>query len=228
MLLSGVDVSTSIKTAHDPEPVLIRLTDYGNLPRKFKSDIKDCHIIASSYGDLSSERAKIRVEKLSCTEIATGEIIETEIAGYASGEDGRSGLRGMVVSVDQKYLMNAQIFGTLGGITKTAGESSYNPMLGAYGLAKPPSFSEKITSNLAEGGGNSLDRVSEYYIDKAESIQPVIQISAGRKIDVIFTEGVYFGTSKLKSQLAKKREEKLSNDARSDNNLLINQMERKQ
>lgn len=226
-LLSGMDVSTSIKTISDPEPTLIRLTDYGNLPRKFKSDVKDCHIVASAYGDLSSERAKIRIEKLSCTEISSGEIIETEVAGYATGEDGRSGLRGQVVSVDQKYLINAQIFGTLGGIAKNAGpeQQVFNPF--NMTANNQVGMGDKVKGNLATGAGSSLDKLAEYYIDRAESIQPVIQVSAGRKIDVIFTEGVYFGTSQLKTHLAKKREEKLKSTIDQESNMLINQMEKK-
>ena len=224
ILLSGVDVSTSIKTANDPEPVLIRLIDYGTLPRKFKSDVKDCHIIGSSYGDLSSERAKIRVEKLSCTEIATSEIIETEISGYVSGEDGRAGLRGIVVSIDQKYLANAQIFGTLGGIAKSAVPEPQviNPFLG---ITKQASVSDKIGNNVVNGAGSSLDKLADYYIDRAEAIQPVIQVAAGRAVDVIFTEGVYFGTTHLKSAISKKREERLKSSVEHESNLLVNQME---
>lgn len=204
VLLSGLDVSTAVKTTHDPEPVLIKVIDHGTLPRSFKSDLKDCHIVGAAYGDLSSERAKIRIEKLSCTEISSGEIIETEISGYIAGEDGRSGLRGTVVSVDQKYLANAQIFGTLSGI---ANSYSPEPKITNMGAVLPEQH--KVGGNMLKGASSSLDRLAEYYIERAESIQPVIQVSAGREIDVIFTEGVYFGTTHLKLSLAKKREEKL-------------------
>lgn len=204
VLLSGLDVSTAVKTVHDPEPVLIKVTDHGTLPRSFKSDLKDCHIIGAAYGDLSSERAKVRIEKLSCTEVSSGEIIETEISGYIAGEDGRSGLRGIVVSVDQKYLANAQIFGTLSGIT-----NSYAPVPKITNMGAVLPEQQKLSGNMLKGASSSLDKLAEYYIERAESIQPVIQISAGREIDVIFTEGVYFGTTHLKLSLAKKREERL-------------------
>ena len=91
VLLSGVDASTSLNSSADPDPVLIRIIDHGTLPRRFKSDLKDCHIIGAAFGDLSSQRAKVRLEKLSCTSIATGEIIETAIAGFVAGGDGRQG-----------------------------------------------------------------------------------------------------------------------------------------
>ena len=65
VLLGGVDASTSLTSSADPRPLMIRLIDYGVLPRKIRSDVKDCHIIASGYGDLSSERVFVsRVQHL--------------------------------------------------------------------------------------------------------------------------------------------------------------------
>ena len=82
VILSGVDASTALTASVDPRPMLIRLVDHGTLPRRFRSDLQDCHIVASGYGDLSSERVFARLEKLTCIERVSGEIIETEVAGY--------------------------------------------------------------------------------------------------------------------------------------------------
>jgi conjugal transfer pilus assembly protein TraB len=225
VLLSGVDASTASRALSDPEPVLIRVVDHGTLPRRFKSDLKDCHIIGSAFGDLSSERAKIRLEKLSCTEIKTGEVVETEVAGYVAGEDGRSGLRGTIVSVDQKYLINAQMFGTLAGFASTSAKdpTSYNPFTIGQGTVKPMGDGARAKNSLLGGASNSLDRLADYYIDRAESIQPVIQVGAGRKIDVVFTEGVYFGTSSLKKHLAKKRDEQIKKTSENESKQFLEQ-----
>ena len=58
--------------ASDPRPMLLRLIDPGTLPRRFQSDLKDCHCTASAYGDLSSERVYARLEKLTCIERTSG------------------------------------------------------------------------------------------------------------------------------------------------------------
>ena len=39
VMVGGVDASTSIQASNDPRPVLLRVTDHGTLPRKFKSDL---------------------------------------------------------------------------------------------------------------------------------------------------------------------------------------------
>lgn len=210
VLLSGVDASTSLSSQSDPDPVLIRITDSGTLPRRFKSDLKDCHIIGSAYGDLSSERAKIRLEKMSCTEITTAEIIETEVVGFVTGEDGRQGIRGSVVSTEGRLLGASLLSGILSGLSNNLAPQNRSISLFSDSN-KTLSTSDKLQNSMTSGATSGLDRLSKYYIDRAESLQPIVQVGAGRKIDVIFTEGVFFGTSSVKKEIAKKREEKIRN-----------------
>ncbi len=214
VLLSGIDASTSLTAARDPDPVLIRITDHGTLPRKFKSDLKDCHLICAAYGDLSSERVKIRLEKLSCTEVTTGEIIETEVAGFVTGEDGRQGVRGEVVSTEGRLLANSFVAGTLSGLSSafTAKDKSISIVQDSVENIKKltnPEWKDTMKESIAKGGASSMEMLSQYYIERAESLQPIIQVGAGRKVDVIFTEGVYFGTSEIKKALSKKRDSQI-------------------
>jgi len=226
VLLSGVDASTALNSVSDPDPVLIRIIDHGNLPRRFKSDLKDCHVIAAAYGDLSSERAKLRLEKLSCTEIATGEIVETEVAGFVTGEDGRQGIRGEVVSTEGKLLGNSLMSGVLGGLA-----NNFNPdtAKGPAAIIKDswsePTVGSRLKNSFAAGSSSSLDRLSKYYIERAESLQPVVQVGAGRKVDIIFTEGVFFGTSEVKRELAKKRDEDIRSKSKEMQGSLMRSME---
>jgi conjugal transfer pilus assembly protein TraB len=214
VLLSGVDAATSLDASGNPDPILIRIIDHGTLPRKFKSDLKDCHVIGAVYGDLSSERAKVRIEKLSCTEIATAEIIETEVVGFVSGEDGRAGIRGEVVSTEGKLLGNSFAAGMLGGFA-----NSFNPNTGGQQpsiiLSDKPqkqSVRNKLGDGFATGATSSMDRLAKYYIDRAENLQPIVQVGAGRKVDIIFTEGVFFGNSEIKKAISKKRDERIRNE----------------
>ncbi len=226
VLLSGVDAETGLHSSTDPEPVLIRILDHGTLPRKFKSDLKDCHIIAAAYGNLSSERAKIRLEKISCTEIATAEIVETEVAGYVTGEDGRAGIRGEVVSTEGKLLTNSFAAGLLSGFSDTLNpnkSSNQSPIILDKKIPQQD-FKEKMKDGFATGASSSMDRLSKYYIDRAESLQPIVQIGAGRKVDVIFTEGVFFGSSELKKAIARKRDEAIKSKSGNADASVIRQL----
>lgn len=210
VLLGGVDASTAMTSASDPRPVLLRLLDPGNLPRRFKSDLQDCHCIASAYGDLSSERVYLRLEKLTCTERATGEIIETQVAGYVAGEDGRAGIRGTVVSKDLGYLQNSLIGGVLSGFSKTMSPQARQSLVNPFSATSPqidaPSTGELFKSGMAEGSASALDRLSKYYIDRAEQLQPVVQVAAGRHVDIVFTEGTSIGDTEVKKAIASVRD----------------------
>ena len=208
VLLAGVDASTSMMASSDPRPMLLRITDKGNLPRRFKSDLKDCRCTASTYGDISSERVYVRLEKLTCVERETGEVVETEVAGYVAGSDGRAGIRGKVVSKDGQYLGRGLISGVLGGLSSIASPNK-KPTL-SIGLGettvKNEDKADLFKSGVAGGASNALDRLSQYYIDRAEQLQPVIQVSAGQFVDIIFTEGVSIGGSTIRREISKVRD----------------------
>lgn len=206
VLLSGVDAPTALSASSNTMPILIRITDPGTLPRKFQSDLEDCHVIASSYGDLSSERVYGRLDKLTCTERTTGEIIETDVKGFIAGEDGKAGLRGKVVAKEAGYLANSLVGGVIGGFSSTMAPTTNVPLISS-GTIQGPSASTKFQQGFGNGMSSSMDRLSKYYIDRAESLQPVIEISAGRIIDIVFLEKALIGTSQVKQELAAVRDQ---------------------
>jgi conjugal transfer pilus assembly protein TraB len=211
VILGGVDASTTLGAPQDPRPMLVRLVDTGTLPRRFKSDLEDCHIIASTYGDLSSERVYARLEKLTCVERQTGEIIETEVAGYVAGEDGKVGIRGNVVEKGQAYLTNSIAGGILqgvAGVMMPQAGMTLNPLVGA--TIEKEALGDKFGRGAGMGVAGSMDRLSKYYIERAEKLQPVIQVGAGRTVDVVFTEGAQIGTQLVREQIEAKRQNKIS------------------
>jgi conjugal transfer pilus assembly protein TraB len=191
-LLGGVDASAALSSSSDPRPLLLRFVDHGVIPRQFRGDLQDCHVIASSYGDISSERVYARIEKLTCVDKKDGRIVEASASGYIAGEDGRAGIRGKVIAKDGALLASGLGVGILGGIGKalTPKPDIPNPFSGANKTLKAPSEKSQFTMGMGEGVSSAMDKLSQYYIDRAEQIQPVVQVSAGRLVDIVFTEGV--------------------------------------
>ena len=203
VLLGGVDASTATAAPSDPRPVLLRLVDLGTLPRKFRSDLKDCHVLASAYGDLSSERVYMRLEKLTCVERLTGEIIETEIAGYVAGEDGKAGVRGVVVDRTGPLIRNSLLGGFFSGMGKffEASQAPFAmPVLPGNGVVLP-NPSQMLTAGAAQGTSQALDKFAEFYIKRAEQLQPVLQIAAGREVDIVITQGTSLGETSVRKAL---------------------------
>jgi conjugal transfer pilus assembly protein TraB len=204
ILLGGVDASTSIQSSSDPRPILLRLTDPGTLPRHFRSDLCGCHVLAASYGDISSERVFMRLEKMTCTEVKTGEIVEMNVSGYVAGEDGRAGLRGTVVDRAGESVRHAAIGGFLGGIGNFFSQPN-NPLTYSLnsGLAQTNAMTggDLFKHGVAKGTGTALEKYADFYIKRAEQMQPVIQVQAGRIVDIVFTQGVSFEDSAARSAL---------------------------
>jgi conjugal transfer pilus assembly protein TraB len=210
VLLSGLDASSSMTASSDPRPMLLRLIDPGTLPRRFQSDLKDCHCTASAYGDLSSERVYARLEKLTCIERKTGEIIETQVAGYIAGSDGKAGIRGVVASKDGQFLGRSLVGGIFAGLSNVANpqnrQAQVNPFAQTGKQPSPPNVGDMFTAGMASGASTALDRLSQYYIDRAEQLQPVIQIAAGQVVDIVFTQGTFIGAQDVKEQIEHSRE----------------------
>lgn len=210
-LLSGISVSTGVSTQSSPMPIIIRLQDNAQLPNGFQTNMHDCRVVASCYGDLSSERAIVRLESLVCVNKHSKQSVETKVAGFVTGDDGVSGIRGVVVSMDAKHMKNAVIGSVLGGFGKAAkdtGNIAFNPTLGV--ISENQGFASNLKNNTLSGMGEGVHKIADYYIKKAESISPVIQIPSGTRIDVVFTEGVYFGQLNTKE---------IINNDRSSNNV---------
>ena len=91
VVLTGVDASTSVQASGNPKPALLQIMGEAILPGGHKADLKGCHVTTEAIGDLSSERAEIRLEKLSCVEQKTGEVIELNVKGYLAGSDSKAG-----------------------------------------------------------------------------------------------------------------------------------------
>ena len=200
VLLGGVDASTSLTSSADPRPLMIRLIDYGVLPRKIRSDVKDCHIIASGYGDLSSERVFVRLEKMTCTSRKNGEVMDIDVSGYVAGEDGRAGIRGEVIEKDRGYIGKSVLGGVLQGVAGIL-QPGQNTIINPAGtLIEKRSIGNRFGEGMASGAGGSMDRLSKYYIERAESIQPIIRVSSGREVDVIFTEKGVMGVESKNNQ----------------------------
>ena len=131
-LLGGIVVSTALGAADENStPVNIQLKGRGNLAKQNGLDISKCRIIGSAYGDLSSERAFIRLEKMVCEE--DGMYITSEIAGDVHGPDGFNGIKGTVVSTGAKHIKNAAIGGLISGLAGSAkGQEGINITSGGF------------------------------------------------------------------------------------------------
>ena len=198
VLLTGVDAPTGREASSHPIPLLVRIKQEAILPNEYQADYSECFIVASAMGDLSSERAYIRGETLSC--VATnGGVIQAHIEMWGSGEDGKAGMRGTLVSKQGSILAKAMLAGFASGISK-----AFQP---TQGLTITSSGSPYSTVPLGTAGrtaamggvSSAADQIASFYLQLADSEFPVIEISAGRPVTFIVESGAQLSTLEKKS-----------------------------
>ncbi len=189
IMLNGLDAPTGGNAQSNPHPVLIRLEDNAVLPNQFRSNVRECFVVAAGYGDIASERAYLRTESLSCIR-SDGTTIEARIQGSVSGEDGLLGVRGRLVTKQGQMLANALLAGLLSGIGH--GLSSYNTAVtqSTFGTVSTTEGNQAFRQGVGSGVGKAMDRLANYYIKLAEQTFPIVEVGAGRSVDVVITKGV--------------------------------------
>ncbi|MFA6038265.1 MAG: TraB/VirB10 family protein [Legionellales bacterium] len=186
ILLNGLDASTASSASSNPLPVLLRLTSDAVLPRHFKGQMKTCHVVAGAYGELSTTRVMMRLETITCVNLK-GEIFESVIEGYVTGDDGRVGVLGTLRDDTGPLLNKSFAAGLLGGLGQGISESTGSTSTSALGTVTTYDTNEIFKLGLGEGASSALDRLAQYYIERAEQIYPVIQVAPGRIITLVIS-----------------------------------------
>lgn len=205
VLLSGLDAPTGGKAQSSPHPVLIRIVDKAVLPNLWKADIKDCFVIGSGYGDLPSERAYIRLEVLSCVK-KDGTVVEKKVKGYVAGEDGKVGLLGRVVSKQGAILARMLLAGFIDGISRVFQQSGSTVIVSPQGSLTTIDPGKALNVGIAGGFTSAAKELVEQYKKLADETYPVVEINAGRKVDVAFLQSIDF--SSVEQEQAGKQENK--------------------
>ena len=190
-IITGGDFPTNAGGFENPTPLLIRISKEAILPNRRTSDVRECFLLAGGRGDLASERVKLRGEMLSCIR-NDGSVIESKLNSYVAGEDGKEGVRGRLVSKQGQIIARSLAAGFASGLsdafdvnqvptitTSTDGTVQYEKV-----------FSKDALQGAAvKGFSNSLERISQFYLDMAKDIFPVVEVNAGRQVDVIVISG---------------------------------------
>jgi conjugal transfer pilus assembly protein TraB len=210
VLLGGIVVSTAIGSSSEPVPVIIRITDRGNLPKNFSVDLTHCKIMGSSYGDLSSERAVVRAEVLSCHDPKNELIYTTKVAGLIFGDDGMNGIKGKVVQTSDKHMKNAIVGSMLSGFASSM-KGQEQLMISSMGAVstKRQGVGEALKEGALAGSSNAAEKIADYYIKRAEGMSPVLLVSGGVKVDIVFTKGVYLNSKDVAERLERERAERV-------------------
>lgn len=193
VLLNGMDAPTASNSAREPYPVTIRVTSLAHLPNKFTTNVRECFVGGGGYGRLDSERVHIRTETLSCI-LTDGGVIDVTIEGYITGEDGKVGMRGVVVEKTGQLLARAALAGLGSGFSDALQPRQIRSVRTGANAGEiafdAPDTGEVLEIGAYSGAATAMEKLSDFYLERAEQIYPIIEIDALRKVAIHLTTGI--------------------------------------
>ena len=199
VMIGGADASAAVNSSANPVPMLFRIVANGTLPNHKTSHLKDCVVTAAVVGDISSERGLIRIENLSCT-FPNNEVVDQAVEGTIFGPEGKNGVRGIPVWRESALLQRAFAAGALLGISDGISQTYTANSISPEGTVQTINSGKVLQYGAASGAGKAMDKLADYNIQRAEQYHPVIQLSAGTVVDVVFLKGFYLDGKKHEEQ----------------------------
>ena len=199
ILLNGVDAPVTMVAKKTPYPVLIKVKTEAWLPNEYRYDITGCYIVAAAWGDMSSERAYFRTERLSCIR-KDGGVIETPLdASIVDGQDGKLGVFGRLVSKQGQIIGRTILAEMISGFGNALSPRQSIPVF-EIGESEndeedyyyTPPLKKALSYGFFSGVGESMKRVADFYLKMAEQTFPVIEIQAGTPVEVFLLRGLTF------------------------------------
>jgi conjugal transfer pilus assembly protein TraB len=197
VMIGGADASAAVNSQSNPTPMLFRVIENGTLPNHQKSHLKDCVVTAAVVGDISSERGMIRLEKLSCV-FKNKRIVDQTVEGTIFGSEAKNGVRGIPMWREKALLQRAFTAGTLSGLSDGISQTYTSNSVTPQGSLQSINPGKVFQVGVGRGVGKAMDKLAEYNIKRAEQYHPVIQISAGNVVDVVFLKGFFLDGKKHK------------------------------
>ena len=194
VVLAGVDASAGVSSQGDPRPVLFRIVapawTAAEEGTALAVNVAGCTVTGAAFGDLSSEKVYARLRTMTCAGDLPGTVIETEVAGFAAGS-GKAGVRGPVVSREGALVEKAFLAGMVSGLGQGLSQA-FQPQAVATGggaAVANTGLGDIGRAGLGAGASSAGQKVADYMIRRAEQYQPVIQLTAGTKVTLVFLEG---------------------------------------
>ena len=186
-LLSGVEALTGGTAQSQPQPIVIRIDHNALLPNSASFQVKGCHVLASVWGDMSSERVYGRLATLTCVDQYNRLVLSEEVEGNLVDSDGKNGIRGILQDRQGAKLARSLLAGFASGMASAFGTAQTTTAATAFGSTTSISGDAAVRAAGFGGANAATQKLAEFYMKQAESTMPVIAVDAGRKVSVLFT-----------------------------------------
>lgn len=191
----GAASGTILSANNVGAPFVTRIKGNAILPNGWKvSDFNDCFISGTGIAVLSTERANVIANVMSCID-KHGNVFEGTVKAYGVDLDGIQGISGRVVTKQGSLLAKTALAGVASGLGSAFAPTalpSYNQNTQSgdrQGILYP---NPNLIAGSALGGGVSEAgrALSKFYLDYAKEMFPVVEVNAGTRVTWILQESV--------------------------------------
>lgn len=187
-MISGVEAFTGGTAQSQPQPIVLRVDENAVLPNAANYQIKGCHVLASVWGDMSSERVFGRLATLTCVDTSNRLVLSEEVEGVLVDSDGKNGVRGELQDRQGAKLARSLLAGFAQGLSSAFGAAQSTVTQTALGATSTIMGGNTLKAGAYEGASTAASQLADFYLKQAEATMPVIAVDAGRKISVLFTK----------------------------------------
>jgi conjugal transfer pilus assembly protein TraB len=118
--------------------------------------------------------------------------MEATLDAFATGEDGKNGVRGRIVSKQGSMIAQSLMGGFIQGVANIyqparIPQLTLNSGGSSYGRPNP---SMAVQEGIAGGIQSAGKAVADFYIDMARNTFPIIEVDAGRKVTFVVSRSV--------------------------------------
>ena len=212
IILEGADANASVTAKEtDTTPMQFKLTGLLHMPSNNKrGDLENCFVTGAVYGDISSERAVVRTQRLSC--IINNKHIDMAVKGHVVFY-GKNGIKGVPVMRNGQVLGLAFTSGALSGLGSAISEIGSTSV--GIGAEHQVTAGEVTRQGAGKGVQTATNKLADYYISLAEQYHPIIPIGSANRVEIVFQEGFW---AEFLEDLEREQNQQSSNNEIETNN----------
>lgn len=187
-LVSGVYAPAFSEGKSDPLPVLLQAEGDILIANNDTENVENCFFIGSAKGNINSQTADIRLNKISCSLADGTKKIEGTISGWVIGENGIPGVPGELLHKNGAWLAKTFVAGFLETFSSSVVAYSGANRTGAT-TGTDVNIGDTVGTSAASSTSDVFSKIGQYYLKMAQQIFPVIEVKPGRTVDILLKGG---------------------------------------
>ncbi|RDU55058.1 hypothetical protein CQA49_00835 [Helicobacter sp. MIT 00-7814] len=192
IILNGADASILGFGRQEEAPVAISLLSKVSIANGEYSNLKDCLLLGSAIGSMTTERAQIRLEKISCifTNLEGDKFLaEGQVKGWVTDENGQLGVSGGLITQEGRIIRSALPLAAIQTALDYVTRSATNVVIPTGSATGYSNFNAAFGTGSSNAANSTLGKITQIYERMIQAQVPVINFKAGREVAVLFQGG---------------------------------------